>query len=175
MTARPEAARYLIERGAPVGVYDDSGTPCLSLMIEKMPNIAIEAVEQFHNIDRAFRKHYFYLNYLENDSKYLKELEPTSKREKREKKEKEKEKKRMMKEKGIKKPKKEKTFAKVPIEVYVAFLRIFILQIIFRVVIVIMVLNLKAFEASLPSFYANKRVYRSTARPCSATFDDFTN
>ena len=152
LTARPEAARFLIERGAPVGVYDDSGTPCLSLMIEKMPNIAIEAVEQFHNIDRAFRKHYFYLNYLEKDSKYLKEQEPTSKREKREKKEKEKEKKRMMKEKGIKKPKKEKTFAKVPIEVKTFFLiRIWIVQINFCVVIVIMVLKLKTFVASLIS------------------------
>ena len=117
MTARPEAAQFLIERGAPVGVYDDSGTPCLSLMIEKMPHVAIEAVEQFHNIDRAFRKHYFYLSYLEKDSKFLKDPEPSSKREKREKKEREKENKRIMKEKGMKIPKPQKTFAKIPIEV----------------------------------------------------------
>ena len=98
-------------------MYDDSGTPCLSLMIEKMPHIAIEAVEQFHNIDRAFRKHYFYLSFLEKDTKYLPDPEPSTKREKREKKEREKEEKRRMKEKGMKKPKREKTFAKVPIEV----------------------------------------------------------
>ena len=86
-------------------------------MIEKMPHIAIEAVEQFHNIDRAFRKHYFYLSYLEKDPKYLGAKKPTTTRALREHKEKEKEKKRAMKEKGIKKPKKEKTFAKVPLEV----------------------------------------------------------
>ncbi|XP_065055381.1 transient receptor potential cation channel subfamily A member 1-like isoform X4 [Rhopilema esculentum] len=120
-SARSEAARFLIEHGAPVGVYDDSGTPCLSLMIEKMPHIAIEAVEQFHNIDRAFRKHFFYLNYLEKDYKYLDDPEPKTNREKREKKEKEKEEKRIMKEKGMKKPKKEKTFAKVPIEVILQY------------------------------------------------------
>ena len=86
-------------------------------MIEKMPHIAVEAVEQFHNIDRAFRKHYFYLSYLEKDPKFLAEPSPSTTREKREKKEKEKESKRAMKEKGIKKLKREKTFAKVPIEV----------------------------------------------------------
>lgn len=121
--ARSEAARFLIERGAPVGVYDDSGTPCLSLMIEKMPHIALEAVEQFHNIDRAFRKHYFYLSFLEKDIKYLPAPEPATSREKREKREREKEQKRMMKEKGIKKGKKEKTFAKVPIEVSVELIK----------------------------------------------------
>ena len=90
-------------------------------MIEKMPHIAIEAVEQFHNIDRAFRKHYFYLSHLEKDTKYLHDPEPATKREKREKKEREKEDKRIMKEKGMKKPKKEKTFAKMPIEVNYPF------------------------------------------------------
>ena len=86
-------------------------------MIEKMPNIALEAVEQFHSIDRAFRKHYFYLSYLEKDSKYLGDLEPAKKREKQEKKERQKEYKKEMKEKGIKIPKTKKTFAKLPIEV----------------------------------------------------------
>ena len=86
-------------------------------MIEKMPHVAIEAVEQFYNIDRAFRKHYFYLSYLEKDSKFLKDPEPSSKRERREKKEREKENKRIMKEKGMKIPKPQKTFEKIPMEV----------------------------------------------------------
>ena len=86
-------------------------------MIEKMPHIAIEAVEQFHYIDRAFRKHYFYLSYLEKDSRFLKDPEPSSKRERREKKERKKENKKIMKEKGMKIPKQKKTFAKIPIEV----------------------------------------------------------
>ena len=37
-------------------------------MVEKMPGIAIEALEQFHSMDRALRKKYYYLNYLEKMS-----------------------------------------------------------------------------------------------------------
>ncbi len=33
-----------------------------------MPGIAIEALEQFHSTDRALRKKYYYLNYLEKMS-----------------------------------------------------------------------------------------------------------
>lgn len=117
LLARAEAARFLIEQGAPAGVYDSSGTPCLSLMIEKMPQIAIEAVEQFHLLDRAFRKHYYYLSYLEPDPKFLGEEIPDSKREKKEMKERQKEEKRLMKEAGKKNYKKEKTYAKTPLEV----------------------------------------------------------
>ena len=54
-----------------------------------MPQIAMEAVEQFHLLDRAFRKHYYYLSYLERDPQFLSE------------------------------PKKEKTYAKTPLEVQV--------------------------------------------------------
>jgi len=119
-TARADAARYLIEQGAPAGVYDSSGTTCLSLMIEKMPQIAIEAVEQFHLLDRAFRKHYYYLSYLEPDPKFLAQAIPDSKRERKEQKERMKEEKRLMKEAG-KKGKKEKTYAKTPLEVIVQY------------------------------------------------------
>ena len=36
-------------------------------MIEKMPQIAIEALDQFQNTEVAKRKEYFFLNYLESD------------------------------------------------------------------------------------------------------------
>ena len=36
---RSESARVLIEQGAPCGVYDSSGTPLLSLLVEKMPQV----------------------------------------------------------------------------------------------------------------------------------------
>lgn len=120
-TARADAARFLIEQGAPAGVYDVSGTPCLSLMIEKMPQIAIDAVEQFHLLDRAFRKHYYYLSYLERDPKFLANPIPESKREQKEQKEREKEEKKLMKEAGGKVKKKEKTYAKTPLEVIVQY------------------------------------------------------
>ncbi|XP_065663270.1 uncharacterized protein LOC100211734 [Hydra vulgaris] len=120
-TARADAARFLIEQGAPAGVYDSSGTPCLSLMIEKMPQIAMEAIEQFHFLDRAFRKHYYYLSYLERDPQYLSEPIPKSKREQKELKEKLKDEKRILKDQGKKMPKKEKTYAKTPLEVIVQY------------------------------------------------------
>ncbi|XP_066927224.1 uncharacterized protein [Clytia hemisphaerica] len=62
---RQEAARMLLEAGAPAAVYDDEGTSCLTLMIEKMPMIALEALDQFYSEDRALRKKFYYLNYLE--------------------------------------------------------------------------------------------------------------
>ena len=37
----------------------------MSLMISKMPPVAKEALDQFHTTDRANRKQYYYLNYLE--------------------------------------------------------------------------------------------------------------
>eukprot|EP00111_Clytia_hemisphaerica_P008770 TCONS_00025648-protein len=120
-TARAEAARFLIEQGAPAGVYDSSGTSCLALMIEKMPHVAIEAAEQFHLLDRAFRKHYYYLSYIEPDPLFLLPPIPTSKRERREQKENQKEEKRLMKEQGKKAKKREKTYAKTPLEVIVQF------------------------------------------------------
>jgi len=62
---RSETTKYLIEQGVPVGVCDSSGLPALTLMIQKMPLVAREALQQFHSTDRANRKQYFYLNYLE--------------------------------------------------------------------------------------------------------------
>ena len=111
-----------MEQGAPAGVYDSSGTPCLSLMIEKMPQIATEAIEQFHLLDRAFRKHYYYLSYLERDPSFLAEPIPESSRERKEQKERQKEEKKLMKEAGKKIKKKEKTYAKTPLEVRVILL-----------------------------------------------------
>ena len=65
----------MLEQDAPAGVYDDSGTSCLSLMIEKMPNIAMEAIEQFHKVRMELRKHYYYLSHLETDPMFLDQTE----------------------------------------------------------------------------------------------------
>ena len=55
----------LLEAGAPAAVYDDEGISCLTLMVEKMPMIALDALDQFYSEDRALRKKFYYLNYLE--------------------------------------------------------------------------------------------------------------
>ena len=56
-----------MEQGAPAGVYDDGGTSALTLMVEKMPDVAKIALGQFEMVDKALRKKYYYLNYLESD------------------------------------------------------------------------------------------------------------
>ncbi|XP_065663254.1 uncharacterized protein LOC100208925 isoform X1 [Hydra vulgaris] len=66
-TGRSQASRFLLEQGAPAGIYDDGGTSLLVLLIEKMPDVAKLALGQFHLVDKALRKQYFYLNYLELD------------------------------------------------------------------------------------------------------------
>ena len=60
-----EAARMLLEAGAPAAVYNDEGISCLTLMVEKMPLVALDALDQFFSEDRALRKKFYYLNYLE--------------------------------------------------------------------------------------------------------------
>ena len=55
----------MLDLGAPVGVYDDTGTSCLTHMIEKMPDVASSALDQFRKVDKASRTIYYYLSYLE--------------------------------------------------------------------------------------------------------------
>lgn len=62
---RSETAKCLVERSAEANVADDSGMTALVMMISKMPSVAKEALNQFYSTDRANRKQYFYLNYLE--------------------------------------------------------------------------------------------------------------
>ena len=62
---RSKAAKLLIAEGAPAGVYDDLGNSALSLLIEKIPEVALSAMDQFHSVDTINRKEFYFLNYLE--------------------------------------------------------------------------------------------------------------
>ena len=62
---RSKAAKRLIAEGAPAGVYDDLGNSALSLLIEKIPEVALSALDQFHSVDTINRKEFYFLNYLE--------------------------------------------------------------------------------------------------------------
>lgn len=62
---RSKAAKLLIDMGAPAGVYDIKGEVALSLLILKMPDVALIALDQFHSEDMINRKEYYFLNYLE--------------------------------------------------------------------------------------------------------------
>lgn len=63
--AREDSVRYLVDIGVPVGTFDDTGMSTMAHMVEKMPHIAVDALDQFLHVDTAFRKEYYYLNYLE--------------------------------------------------------------------------------------------------------------
>ncbi|PFX32604.1 transient receptor potential cation channel subfamily V member 3-like [Stylophora pistillata] len=60
-----ESAKLLLEGGATAGARDDSGMSALTLMITKMPSVALRALDQFHVTDRSHRKQRYYLNFLE--------------------------------------------------------------------------------------------------------------
>lgn len=62
---RSETAKILVKQGIPAEVSDENGVTALSLMVSKMPPVAKEALDQFHSLDRASRKQYYYLNSLE--------------------------------------------------------------------------------------------------------------
>lgn len=62
---RSETARILVEQGSHAGVRDINGLSALVLMITKMPSVAKEALNQFHSLDRANRREYYFLNFLE--------------------------------------------------------------------------------------------------------------
>ena len=62
---RSKVAKLLITEGAPAGVYDNLGNSALSLLIEKIPEVALDAMDQFHSVDTINRKEFYFLNYLE--------------------------------------------------------------------------------------------------------------
>ena len=50
----------------------------IALMIEKMPHIAVDALNQFQSLDVAFRKESFFLNYLESNPDMFRQNEDSS-------------------------------------------------------------------------------------------------
>ena len=62
---RSIAAKLLINEGAPAGVYDNLGNSALCLLIEKIPEVALKAMDQFHSADTINRTEFYFLNYLE--------------------------------------------------------------------------------------------------------------
>ena len=76
---RFKAAKLLVTEGAPAGVYDDHGNSALSLLIEKIPEVALIALDQLHTTDYINRREFYFLNYLEG-AKLKEELQDTAAR-----------------------------------------------------------------------------------------------
>ena len=62
---RAKSATFLINAGASAAVCDSQGNSVISLLIERLPSVALKALDQFHLKDRINRKQFFYLNCLE--------------------------------------------------------------------------------------------------------------
>ncbi len=71
-----KAAKLLVTVGAPAGVYDNHGNSALSLLIEKIPEVALMALNQLRTTDYINRREYYFLNYLEG-AKLKEELQET--------------------------------------------------------------------------------------------------
>ena len=71
-----KAAKLLVTEGAPAGVYDNLGNSALSLLIEKIPEVALMALDQLRTTNALQRREYYFLNYLEG-AKLKEELQET--------------------------------------------------------------------------------------------------
>lgn len=62
---RRKAAELLIEEGASAAIYDDDGNSALTLLIERIPEVALVALNQLYNVNDLKRLELFSLNKLE--------------------------------------------------------------------------------------------------------------
>ncbi|CAM9514197.1 unnamed protein product [Lampetra planeri] len=64
--ARRDTARLLLQLGADTMAQDNTGQMCLSLLLEKLPSVALVALDQLHVVHHSIHKQYFYLKALES-------------------------------------------------------------------------------------------------------------
>ena len=64
-----ETAQFLLDIGAPAGIYDNEGNSCISYLLEKMPHVAYCALHQFVVTNMSLKQSDMYLKHLENDTK----------------------------------------------------------------------------------------------------------
>lgn len=63
--SRGETAKILIEEGAVSCLLDITGNSALCVLIDQLPNLAVEALNQLHATDVITSREYYYLQYLE--------------------------------------------------------------------------------------------------------------
>eukprot|EP00795_Rhopilema_esculentum_P002084 gene2084-17654_t len=61
----PEVVQYLLEIGCPAAVFNKRGYSAMTLMVEKMPNIAMEALYQYVSVNTKAESKTYYLAPLE--------------------------------------------------------------------------------------------------------------
>ena len=63
-----ETAQFLLDIGAPIGVYDSNGVSALACLIERIPNVAYRALEQYQTNNISLKQSRMYLSHLETDT-----------------------------------------------------------------------------------------------------------
>jgi hypothetical protein len=62
---RGKAAEVLLNEGAASCLLDSSGNTALGFLIDRLPNLALEALNQLHSTDIITMKEFYYLQFLE--------------------------------------------------------------------------------------------------------------
>ena len=73
---RGKAANVLLEEGAASCLLDSSGNTALTVLIDRLPNLALEALNQLHVTDVITMKEYYYIQFLEQSLTEEKEKTP---------------------------------------------------------------------------------------------------
>lgn len=73
---RGKAADVLLEEGAASCLLDSSGNTALTVLIDRLPNLALEALNQLHSTDVITMKEYYYIQFLEQSLPEEKETTP---------------------------------------------------------------------------------------------------
>lgn len=68
---RDKTAKVLIEEGAASCLLDSSGSSALSVLIDRLPHLALEALDQLHTSDIITMKESYFLNFLEASRKKI--------------------------------------------------------------------------------------------------------
>ena len=64
-----ETAQFLLDIGAPAGVYDSEGNSAIAHLVEKMPHVGYRALHQFIVSNMPLKRSEMYLSYLETNTK----------------------------------------------------------------------------------------------------------
>ena len=64
-----ETAQFLLDIGAPAGVYDSEGNSAIARLVEKMPHVGYRALHQFIVSNMPLKRSEMYLSYLETNTK----------------------------------------------------------------------------------------------------------
>ena len=64
-----ETAQFLLDIGAPAGVYDSEGNSAIAHLVEKMPHVGYRALHQFIVSNMPLKRSEMYLSYLETNTR----------------------------------------------------------------------------------------------------------